>query len=284
MAIIWREVNEETQEPQGRTEPAGAFQPTARPHDEGVAYVEPAGTGLTLVVRALRCASGRPARLSRDPIRRDCRRVNLDPARKEPITENHQDRFRQCRRLRRRGDDDRPMPPCGSPLRRACFPPQSQRPRPNRVGPLQSPAHQSSGSRPPRAMGRWKPLLAHEWSGFSGIAPHHYSNWPTHGRAQDSYHVTARGAERRANVRDDLDGRHFLQLLGELAERFGTRVHGWVLLDNHFHLPRETPEPYLSQTGQCLNVSYSVWFHRRHQRSGHLFQGRFSAAGGRRRG
>jgi REP element-mobilizing transposase RayT len=89
--------------------------------------------------------------------------------------------------------------------------------------------------------------------------------------------VTARGNERRAIFRDDQDRRHFLELLAELPERFGTRLHGWVLMENHFHLLMETPEPNLSQTGQWLNVSYSVGFNRRHQRSGHLFQGRFGA-------
>lgn len=89
--------------------------------------------------------------------------------------------------------------------------------------------------------------------------------------------MTARGNERRAIFRDDRDCLHFLELLGELPERFGTRLHGWVLMDNHFHLLLETPEANLSQTGQWLNVSYSVWFNRRHQRSGHLFQGRFGA-------
>lgn len=96
-------------------------------------------------------------------------------------------------------------------------------------------------------------------------------------RVGGRYHVTARGNERRAIFRDDRDRRHFLELMGELPERFGTRVHGWVLMDNHFHLLWETPEPNLSRTGQWLNVSYSVWFNRRHQRSGHLFQGRFGA-------
>jgi hypothetical protein len=52
---------------------------------------------------------------------------------------------------------------------------------------------------------------------------------------------------------------------------------GGFFMDNHFHLLLETPEANLSQTGQWLNVAYSVWFNRRHQRSGHLFQGRFGA-------
>jgi hypothetical protein len=39
----------------------------------------------------------------------------------------------------------------------------------------------------------------------------------------------------------------------------------------------ETPEANLSRAMQWLSVSYSVWFNRRHNRSGHLFQGRFKA-------
>ena len=39
----------------------------------------------------------------------------------------------------------------------------------------------------------------------------------------------------------------------------------------------ETPRANLSQAMQWLNVSYSIWFNLRHQRAGHLFQGRFKA-------
>jgi len=91
------------------------------------------------------------------------------------------------------------------------------------------------------------------------------------------YHVTARGNERRDIFRDDRDRQRFLELLAALPERFGVRLHAYVLLRNHFHLLLETPEGNLSRTCQWLNVSYSVWFNRRHQRSGHLFQGRFGA-------
>ena len=92
------------------------------------------------------------------------------------------------------------------------------------------------------------------------------------------YHVTARGNERRDIFKDDRDRKHFLGLLAELPERFGTGLHAYILMPNHFHLLLETPEANLSRTGQWLNVSYSVWFNRRHRRSGHLFQGRFGAA------
>lgn len=96
-------------------------------------------------------------------------------------------------------------------------------------------------------------------------------------RAKGRYHVIARGNERKAIYRDDTDRFHFLELLGQMGERFGLQVHAYVLMDNHFHLLLQTPEANLSRAMQWLNVSYSVWFNRRHDRVGHLFQGRFGA-------
>ena len=89
------------------------------------------------------------------------------------------------------------------------------------------------------------------------------------------YHVTSRGNERRAIFRQDGDRLHFLELCSQLPVRFGVRLHAFVLMDNHYHLVMDTPEANLSRAIQWLNVSYSVWFNRRHRRSGHLFQGRF---------
>lgn len=91
------------------------------------------------------------------------------------------------------------------------------------------------------------------------------------------FHATLRGNNRQPIFREDSDRDRFLELLSELPERFGTRLHAYVLMDNHVHLLLETPEPNLSRTMQWLGVSYSMWFNARHRRSGHLFQGRFKA-------
>ncbi len=91
------------------------------------------------------------------------------------------------------------------------------------------------------------------------------------------YHVTARGNERRPIYRDDRDRRRFCEVLGQAVENFGLVLHAYVLMDNHFHLLVETPGANLSRAMQWLNVSYSVWFNRRHERVGHLFQGRYKA-------
>ena len=48
-------------------------------------------------------------------------------------------------------------------------------------------------------------------------------------------------------------------------------------MPNHYHLIVETPRANLVQGLGWLQVTYTVRFNRKHQRSGHLFQGRYSA-------
>lgn len=91
------------------------------------------------------------------------------------------------------------------------------------------------------------------------------------------YHLTARGNEQRLIYREERDRVHFLELIPGWLEHFDCRLHAYVLMDNHYHLLLQTRQPNLSRAMQWLNVSYSVWFNRRHQRVGHLFQGRFKA-------
>jgi REP element-mobilizing transposase RayT len=91
------------------------------------------------------------------------------------------------------------------------------------------------------------------------------------------YHVLSRGNERKEIFRDEKDYLRFLVILGKMVERFKLEVHAYVLMENHFHLLVHTQEANLSRAIQWLGVSYSVWFNRKHQRSGHLFQGRFKS-------
>jgi len=46
-------------------------------------------------------------------------------------------------------------------------------------------------------------------------------------------------------------------------------------MPNHHHLVLRTLRPNLSRAMPWLGVAYTNWFNARHDRSGHLFQGRF---------
>ena len=91
------------------------------------------------------------------------------------------------------------------------------------------------------------------------------------------YHITARGNERRRIFRDDADHEMFLATVGQCVEQHGLRLHGYCLMPNHYHLLLETPRGNLSRAIGWLQTAYTIRFNVRHQRSGHLFQGRFKA-------
>jgi REP element-mobilizing transposase RayT len=91
------------------------------------------------------------------------------------------------------------------------------------------------------------------------------------------YHVTARGNERRAIFRDAADREQFLRVLRERVERFEVRLYLFCLMTNHIHLVVETPRANLGRFMHRLQTAYTIYFNRRHKRSGHLLQGRYGA-------
>lgn len=91
------------------------------------------------------------------------------------------------------------------------------------------------------------------------------------------YHVTARGNAGQPVFADKEDRATFLGALGEAVARFGWLCHAYCLMDNHYHLLLETPQPNLARGMRQLNGIYTQRFNRRHDRAGHLFQGRYKA-------
>jgi REP-associated tyrosine transposase len=91
------------------------------------------------------------------------------------------------------------------------------------------------------------------------------------------YHVASRGHERGPIFRDARDRRHFLNLLASVVADQAWLLHSYCLMGNHYHLLVETARATLSRGMHSLNSRYSQVFNRRHERAGHLFEGRFKA-------
>ncbi len=91
------------------------------------------------------------------------------------------------------------------------------------------------------------------------------------------YHLTARGNARADIFADNEDRIAFLDLLGKEIEQQRWRCYAYCLMDNHYHLLIETPEPNLVAGMRRLNGVYTQGFNRRHGRVGHVFQGRYKS-------
>ena len=91
------------------------------------------------------------------------------------------------------------------------------------------------------------------------------------------YHVTARGDRREPIFEDDEDRRTLLEILSLALERFDASCLAYCLMSNHYHFVLETRRANLSRLMRHVNGVYTQRCNRRHQRVGHLFQGRFKA-------
>jgi len=92
-----------------------------------------------------------------------------------------------------------------------------------------------------------------------------------------TYHVMARGDGGKRIFLDEEDAKGFFFRLAEVCERCGWKVHAYVLMSNHFHLLLETPEPNLVDGMRYLMGTFSQGWNARHQRRGHVFQGRYKS-------
>lgn len=91
------------------------------------------------------------------------------------------------------------------------------------------------------------------------------------------YHVLSRGNEKRDIFYDDNDRLLFLDMLGEMSWRFEVDIFAYVLMDNHYHLLIRTKRANLSKAMQWFGSTYTQRFNKQHDRSGHLFQGRYKS-------
>ncbi len=87
----------------------------------------------------------------------------------------------------------------------------------------------------------------------------------------------SRGDNKQNIFTSDYDRNRFFRIYADIYKRLNWITYAWCLMDNHFHLVVETPDPTLSEGMRLLNGIYTQYFNHVHGRVGHLFQGRYRA-------
>ena len=91
------------------------------------------------------------------------------------------------------------------------------------------------------------------------------------------YHVILRGNDRQDIFFDDKDRYHFYSILENSCNRFHPRVHAFCLMTNHVHLEIQISDVPLSRVMLNVGLRYTKWFNWRHNKTGHVFEGRYKA-------
>ena len=94
-----------------------------------------------------------------------------------------------------------------------------------------------------------------------------------------SHHIWHRGNNRTDIFRDDGDRTVFRLLLGRAAQSTNVLIHGYALMDTHYHALVTAPdEKALPRTMQRLGRQYVRYFNERYERTGTLWEGRYRAS------
>ena len=90
-------------------------------------------------------------------------------------------------------------------------------------------------------------------------------------------HVMNSGNYRQPYCSDDDDYYLFIKTLFDVCPAYNIVLHAFALMPNHFHLFLHTTEANLSRFMQRLQSTFAIRYNLKHQKVGHLFQGRFKS-------
>lgn len=91
------------------------------------------------------------------------------------------------------------------------------------------------------------------------------------------YHVMLRGNARQTVFHQDVECRYFEEILARALEQYAIVLHAYCWMKNHVHMALQVRDEPLSKLMQNISQRYTWWFNKRHDRAGHVFQGRYKA-------
>ena len=89
------------------------------------------------------------------------------------------------------------------------------------------------------------------------------------------YHIITRGNQKQSIFRDETDNKVYLKLISRYKEKYGFKIYGWCLMDNHVHMVIESG--LLGKAMHGINLSYAQYFRYKYKTVGHFWQDRYKS-------
>ena len=91
------------------------------------------------------------------------------------------------------------------------------------------------------------------------------------------YHIINRGVDKMNIFRHPDDYEYFEELMCFYMKSYGITLHNYCLMSNHYHLLIEITQENLSKFMRQLNMNYAIYYNKKYNSVGHLWQGRFKS-------
>ena len=110
-------------------------------------------------------------------------------------------------------------------------------------------------------------------SKMSKVIPMPRKSREKHSEAQ--YHIMCRSISEVNLFKDDDDREYYLHLIRRYTRENKCAVYAYCLMDNHVHIYLDPRGYDISCLMHSINTAYVIYYNRKYDRHGHLFQGRY---------
>lgn len=90
------------------------------------------------------------------------------------------------------------------------------------------------------------------------------------------YHVMCRGNNGEYVLTEE-EKPEYARLMEKYKERYRFKIYAYCIMDNHIHLLLETGDVPLSKIMQGIQQSFTQYYNKKYNRTGHVFQQRYKA-------
>ena len=91
------------------------------------------------------------------------------------------------------------------------------------------------------------------------------------------YHVVDRGINKQNIFLDQQDLKKYREEVKKTKEKYNYEILAYAFMNNHVHFVIYDKNDNMSTAIQSLNVRYSIYFNKKYDRIGHLFENRFKS-------
>jgi len=91
------------------------------------------------------------------------------------------------------------------------------------------------------------------------------------------YHIMSRSISEVNLFKEDDDKKKYLEIIKDYKKLYQFKVYAYCLLSNHVHMIIDVNGADISKIMHSINFKYALYFNRKYNRHGHLFQDRFKS-------
>lgn len=101
---------------------------------------------------------------------------------------------------------------------------------------------------------------------------------PRQARINEEYlHIIVRGIGKQVLFESDEDRIHYLNLMKRYRDDCEIIILAYCLMENHVHLLLKDPKGITSEFMKKMGISYALYYNKKYDRTGHLFQDRYKS-------